>query len=124
MYPAFLPLLLGKQNGGPDRSHMLASRAGPPLGRFGRAPPQRSYMAKFVAELLGCTLPSKGAAPMFEVVKCSFLRGWKGGKKPPFSAHWPAKSPYLTAKRLGHLALDESSVSDFYTRKEPGLDPG
>lgn len=24
-------------------------------------------MAKFVAELLGCTLPSKGAAPMFEV---------------------------------------------------------
>lgn len=26
--------------------------------------------------------------------------------------------------RLGHLALDESSASDFYIRKELGLDPG
>lgn len=25
------------------------------------------YMAKFLAELLGCTLPEKGASPMFEV---------------------------------------------------------
>lgn len=24
------------------------------------------YMAKFLAELLGCTLPEKGASPMFE----------------------------------------------------------
>lgn len=30
---------------------------------------------------------------------------------------------YSQKLRLGNLALDESSVSDFYTRKEPGLDP-
>lgn len=30
-------------------------------------PSHCSYMAKFLAELLGCTLPSKGASPMFEV---------------------------------------------------------
>lgn len=29
--------------------------------------PDYSYMAKFLAELLGCTLPSKGASPMLEV---------------------------------------------------------
>lgn len=26
--------------------------------------------------------------------------------------------------RLGHLAVDDSSASDFYRRKELGLDPG
>ncbi|PNI82983.1 RASGEF1B isoform 13 [Pan troglodytes] len=72
-------------------------------------------MAKFLAELLGCTLPSKGASPMFESKShsrvglksstkqkfmysssCSFLRSHG---RPPFSAHWPVRSPYLTAKR-------------------------
>uniref|UniRef100_A0A2I3H5Z0 RasGEF domain family member 1B n=1 Tax=Nomascus leucogenys TaxID=61853 RepID=A0A2I3H5Z0_NOMLE len=72
-------------------------------------------MAKFLAELLGCTLPSKGASPMFESKShsrvglksstkqkfmyssfCSFLRSHG---RAPFSAQWPVRSPYLTAKR-------------------------
>lgn len=49
----------------------LAARAPPPgkdaSSASGGTLPHCSYMAKFLAELLGCTLPSKGASPMFEV---------------------------------------------------------
>nr|KAF6432213.1 RasGEF domain family member 1B [Rousettus aegyptiacus] len=34
-------------------------------------------MAKFLAELLGCTLPSKGASPMFETTVFSTLASEK-----------------------------------------------
>lgn len=54
-----------------SRGQDLAARA-PTRGKdrssaSGGTPPHYSYMAKFLAELLGCTLPSKGASPMFEV---------------------------------------------------------
>ncbi|XP_033069207.1 uncharacterized protein LOC117084896 [Trachypithecus francoisi] len=35
-------------------------------GASGGTLPHRLYMAKFLTELLGCTLPRKGASPMFE----------------------------------------------------------
>ncbi|MEJ1276778.1 hypothetical protein NN561_007689 [Cricetulus griseus] len=37
--------------------------------------PPCSYMAKFLAALLGCTLPSKGASPMLEVGRGCVLQG-------------------------------------------------
>lgn len=38
--------------------------------------PPCSYMAKFLAALLGCTLPSKGASPVLEVGRGCVLQRW------------------------------------------------
>ncbi|XP_036056250.1 uncharacterized protein LOC118591921 [Onychomys torridus] len=56
----------GSRSFGPPCPAQLRRRARTEAARARGTRPPCSYMAKFLAALLGCTLPSKGASPMLE----------------------------------------------------------
>lgn len=65
----------GSGSFGPPCPAQLRRRARTEAASARGTRPPCSYMAKFLAALLGCTLPSKGASPMLEVGRGCVLQG-------------------------------------------------